>query len=74
MSEEGEIVFCNTAKELDQVQVAQLFHRFYTVDTTRKSTGLGLAISRSLIEEMNGTIMANYENSRLSIRLLLPDR
>lgn len=74
LSEEGEIVFCNTAKELDQVQVAQLFHRFYTVDTTRKSTGLGLAISRSLIEEMNGTIMANYENSRLSIRLLLPDR
>lgn len=74
LSEEGEIVFCNTANELDKVQVAQLFHRFYTVDTTRKSTGLGLAISRSLIEEMNGTIMANYENSRLSIRLLLPDR
>lgn len=67
LSETGEITFANTASGLNEVQVGKLFDRFYTVETARKSTGLGLTIARTLIEQMNGTISAKYENDRLSI-------
>ena len=61
------------ASGLDEIQVGRLFDRFYTVEAARKSTGLGLAISKTLVEEMNGTISAKYENSRLSIHILFPE-
>jgi len=73
LSETGEITFTNTASGLDEVQIGRLFDRFYTVEAARKSTGLGLAIARTLIERMNGTISAKYENSKLSICIALPD-
>lgn len=73
LTESGEIIFTNTVSELNEVQVGKLFDRFYTVEAARKSTGLGLAIARTLVEQMNGTIFATYENNRLSIRILLPD-
>lgn len=70
LSETGTIVFANTASGLDEVQIGRLFDRFYTVEAARKSTGLGLAIARTLIEQMNGTISAQYENNRLSICII----
>lgn len=70
LSERGEIIFSNLASGLDEIQVGRLFDRFYTVEAARKSTGLGLAIAKTLVEEMNGTISAEYENSRLSIHIL----
>jgi len=73
LSETGEITFTNTVSGLNEVQIGKLFDRFYTVEAARKSTGLGLAIARTLIEQMNGTISATYENSRLSICIILPD-
>lgn len=73
LSENGKITFSNKAYGLDEIQVGRLFDRFYTVETARKSTGLGLAISKTLIEEMNGTISAEYENGRLSIHILLSE-
>jgi hypothetical protein len=71
LSETGEIIFSNMASGLNDVQVGKLFDRFYTVEAARKSTGLGLAIARTLVEQMNGTIYAAYENDRLSIHILL---
>lgn len=73
LSENGDITFSNMASGLDEIQVGRLFDRFYTVEAARKSTGLGLAISKTLVEQMNGTISAKYENSRLSIRIFFPD-
>lgn len=73
LSERGEVTFSNRASGLDEIQVGRLFDRFYTVEAARKSTGLGLAISRTLVEKMNGTISAEYENSRLSIHILFPE-
>lgn len=69
----GEIIFCNTASELGEVETERLFDRFYTVENARKSTGLGLSISRILIERMDGTISARYENGKLYICIYLPD-
>ncbi len=73
LTKAGEIVFTNTASRLNEVQVGKLFDRFYTVEAARESTGLGLAITRTLIEQMNGTISAEYNNNKLSICILLSD-
>ncbi len=73
LTDAGEISFSNTASDLNEIDVERLFDRFYTVENARKSTGLGLSISRILIEQMNGTISAQYENGKLRICIRLPE-
>ncbi|MDD3338875.1 MAG: HAMP domain-containing sensor histidine kinase [Lachnospiraceae bacterium] len=73
LTEKGEIIFANTATELDEVQVGKLFDRFYTVETGRKSTGLGLSIAKLLVEQMHGIIEADYREQRLYIRIQLSE-
>lgn len=72
LSESEGIVFANTAFNLNAVQVGRLFDRFYTVEAARKSTGLGLSIARTLVEQMDGSISAKYEENRLKIRIQFP--
>lgn len=69
LCENGEIIFANSAEGLDEVQTGRLFDRFYTLENAKKSTGLGLAIARTLVEQMNGTITAEYTDQRFIIRL-----
>ena len=71
LSDTGEITFANTAKELSTVEVEQLFDRFYTVEVARNSTGLGLSIARTLVERMGGSITAEYDDGRLTIKIIL---
>ncbi|MDE6110601.1 MAG: HAMP domain-containing histidine kinase [Eubacterium sp.] len=71
LNKNGEIVFSNTAENLDEIQVGRLFDRFYTVESARQSTGLGLAISRTLAEQMGGSISAEYADNKLIITLKL---
>lgn len=73
LTDAGEITFSNTASRLSEVDVKRLFDRFYTVENARKSTGLGLSIARILLEQMNGTISAKYENGRIYISIQLPE-
>lgn len=73
LSRDGELTFMNTASSLSEVQVARLFDRFYTVQRVEASTGLGLEITRNLIHRMNGTIIAEYKEQKLCIRITLPD-
>lgn len=67
--ESGEVIFTNTATGLNEIQVGKLFDRFFSVEAARNSTGLGLAISKALVEQMNGTISAQYKDNRLSIHI-----
>ena len=69
MSEDGRIVFSNTAHTLSAVDVEKLFDRFYTVNSARSSTGLGLSIAKILVERMGGNISADYKGNLLSITL-----
>lgn len=73
LTDTGKITFSNTAAGLSEVDVKRLFDRFYTVENARKGAGLGLSISRILIEQMNGTISAQYENGKLHICIQLPN-
>lgn len=73
LHQSGEIVFSNSASQLDEIQVGKLFDRFYTVDTAKKSTGLGLSIAKALTEQMNGSITACFNNGTISIRLIFPE-
>ena len=72
LTEEGEIIFANTAPGLTKVQAGRLFDRFYTVETAGKSTGLGLSISKVLVLQMDGNIDAEYEKNQLTIYLSFP--
>lgn len=67
LSEDGEIRFTNTAKNLTNIQVQKMFDRFYTVNEARKSTGLGLSIAKTLISKMGGKIEATLEDTKLKI-------
>ncbi len=72
LDRDGTAIFSNAAHTLDPVVTAQLFDRFYTVETGRGSTGLGLSIARLLTERMGGTIQAEYREGRLLIAVRFP--
>lgn len=67
LSPDGTVWFENHAKDLDAMQTAHLFDRFYTVNTARSGTGLGLSIAKLLTEKMGGSITAEYNKGKLSV-------
>ena len=69
LHDDGEIIFSNTASSLNGVQVGKLFDRFFTVEAARNSNGLGLSIAKTLVEQMDGSIFAELDNKKLSIRI-----
>lgn len=70
---DGRIIFENSAKELDCVQTAHLFDRFFTVNTAKGGTGLGLSIAKLLTEKMNGGITAEYSGGKLRVSVIFPE-
>ena len=74
LSPDGTVLFENGAKELDAVQTAHLFDRFFTVSTARGGTGLGLSIAKLLTEKMGGCINAAYRKDMLHVYILFPEQ
>lgn len=70
MTNDGDITFTNTARNLATVTVGRLFDRFYTVEASRNSTGLGLSIAKLLTERMGGSIEASYNDDKLQIKII----
>lgn len=66
-------IFSNTVSDLNEVDVERVFDRFYTVENARKTIGLRLSVLRILVEQMQGTISAQYKKGKLSICIRLPD-
>jgi signal transduction histidine kinase len=71
LSDNGDIIFSNTAKKLTEIEVGKLFNRFFSVETAKGGAGLGLSIAKTLIMQMNGNITANFENGKLSIKIMI---
>ena len=69
IKEDGIIRFSNTARNLNNVDVAKLFDRFFTVENGKYSTGLGLSIAKQLTKQLGGDISAEYNNNALTIVL-----
>lgn len=67
MNGDGEILFKNSAKNLDKISTGKLFDRFYTVEDGSSSTGLGLSIAKALTQRLGGEIGAEKENGMLVI-------
>lgn len=74
ISRDGAVTFENSAKELDAVQTAHLFDRFFTVNAAKSGTGLGLSIAKMLTEKMGGNIFAEYKNGTLCVCVTFPER
>ncbi|MCM1272922.1 MAG: HAMP domain-containing histidine kinase [Clostridium sp.] len=72
LDDNGRISFSNKALGMDEIQLGRLFDRFFTVETTREGTGLGLSIAKTLVEQMDGTIGAEYKGQTLCIHLEFP--
>lgn len=69
--------FSNRAEYISQKDLQRIFHRFYRTDKSRNpnigGTGMGLAIAKTIIENMNGEISADYENGWFKITIKIPD-
>jgi signal transduction histidine kinase len=69
-----ELIISNEVKSTNNIQIENVFDRFYTGDKARTSpsTGLGLSIAKDLIESMNGTVTANLDNNIFSVIMTFP--
>lgn len=70
----GEIIFTisNSVKDTDQIEITNLFDRFYVADKSRSSgnTGLGLFIVKILLEKIGGRVLdISLENNRINISI-----
>lgn len=65
------IVVSNTIENPENVDVSQVFERFYKADEARSvtSSGLGLSIAKELVERMDGKINAQIEDNRFCINI-----
>ena len=72
-SEDVVISFKNPVTSNSEIDVKQLFNRFYTGDKARSNTtGLGLSIVRLLAQQMGGSADVELQDGLLDIQVRLP--
>lgn len=64
----------NQIDDGEEIDVSQVFDRFYKQDKARShtSTGLGLSIAKEFVDRMNGEITAAVEENMFCITIVLP--
>lgn len=75
-SEEEQVIFrcMNDVENLDEIDMTQVFSRFYKADSARSSTstGLGLSIAKGLVEKMGGSITAEINENLFCVEIRFP--
>lgn len=73
---QGEVCvqICNKISNPEEIELDQVFERFYKADVSRSknSTGLGLSIAKEFVLRMNGTIEAQLKGQEFSILMKFP--
>lgn len=76
--QDGHAVFTctNDVENAGEIDMDQVFTRFYKADSARThtSTGLGLSIAKGLTERMSGAITAVLQDSQFIITLTFPEK
>lgn len=64
----------NDVESPDEIDISQVFSRFYKADSARThtSTGLGLSIAKGLVERMGGSISAELGGNIFIVEILFP--
>ncbi len=72
----AELIVSNTADPISRENLNKLFDRFYREDKSRndrtKGFGLGLSIANHIVNKYDGSIEADYQNSRFKMVIKLP--
>lgn len=68
------VQICNQICNLEEIEINQVFERFYKADVSRSknSTGLGLSIAKEFVLRMNGIIEAQMKGQEFSIIMKFP--
>jgi signal transduction histidine kinase/DNA-binding response OmpR family regulator/ligand-binding sensor domain-containing protein len=74
---ELELTIANSGIRLSEIQLSQLFDKFYVANqnepgTGKFGTGIGLAFTRQLVTLLNGRISVNCANDWLTFKVNLP--
>jgi len=66
----------NSGVELSELELERIFDKFYRIPRQDRwqhgGTGLGLALVQKQVEYLGGTIVAQHQNQRLTLRVELP--
>ncbi len=71
---ESAIFTCsNNIESNEEIDLSQIFSRFYKADPARthSSTGLGLAIAKELAQQMNGEISAEINDNMFCVKFIM---
>ena len=69
-----ELIICNKTKYPEEIDITQVFERFYKADkaSNKTSTGLRLAVAKELILQQQGSIEAKLKGTMFYIFIKLP--
>ena len=66
----------NDSHPVSAEQIAHIFDRFYTLDTSRNKSkggnGLGLSIAERIVQTHKGKISAEYKNGQMTFKATIP--